>query len=96
MMPRQATMYALRNLEMAICMTEVDIAESSVPTMLHPCTLDQAVELWPDDMDPVVLWVRLAKRNPDFGTESWMKHAFKYMLPFTASDSNFRLASMEE
>ncbi len=96
MTSRQATVYALHNLETAIQMVGMDIAESSVPTILHPCIGDQAVELKEGEQDPVALWVRLSERYPDFRLEKWMRRAFKCMLPFTASDANFRLASMEE
>ncbi len=96
MTSRQTTVYALHNLETAIQMVGMDIAESSVPTILHPCISDQAVELEEGQDDPVALWVHLLERYPEFGLERWMRHAFKFMLLFTASDSNFRLASMEE
>ncbi len=96
MTSRQATVYVLQNLEMAIQMVGVDIAKSSVPTILHPSIGDQAVELKEGNPDPVALWVRLMEQYPKFGPEKWMRRAFKFMLPLTASDSKFHLASMVE
>ncbi len=89
MTPRQATVYALRNPETAIQMVRMGIAESSVLTVLHPTIGDQAVELQPGQPDPVALWVHLSEQYAEFGPEKWMQHAFKFMLPYTASDSNF-------
>ncbi len=61
MTPRQATVYALCNLETAIQMVGMDIAEFLVPTILHPSIGDQAVDLQEGQPNPVALWVRLAE-----------------------------------
>ncbi len=70
---QQATVYVLHNLEMAIQMLGMDIAESLVPTILHPCVGDQAVGLKEGETDPIALWVHLTKKYPDFGPENWMR-----------------------
>ncbi len=80
MTSRQSTVYTLHNLETAIQMVRMDIAESLVPTILHLCIGDQAVTLEEGQDGPVALWVCLSEKYPKFGPEKWMRHAFKFML----------------
>ncbi len=52
--------------------------------------------LVPQVADAQALWVILMDTWEDFGPEPWMRDAFRYMLPLTASIADFHLHSMEE
>ncbi len=75
-------------------MARVETAEASMPQILHPIEGDAPVET--GQVDAQALWVVLTDTWPDIGPEPRMRHAFHYMLSFTASDLDFRLYSMEE
>ncbi len=94
MMEWQASTFGVRIVETACQMMGVEMAESSVPQVLHPIVGDAPVETGRED--PRALWVILMDTWKDFGPMPWMRHAFWYMLTFTASNADFRLHSMEE
>ncbi len=91
---KQAALFGLRCVETACQMTGVEVADSSVPTVLHPIVGDHPVST--GQVDPRAIWVMLMDHYPDFGPEKWMWQAFRYMLSFSASDADFRLANMQE
>ncbi len=93
MTDRETNTFGVRAVEVACQMAGVGTDESSVPQVLHPMLGDAPVE---GQEDTRVLWVKLTDVEKDFGPESWMWCAFRYMLPLFASDADFRLFSMEE
>ncbi len=83
MTDRQTNTFGIRAVERACQMVGVGTAEASVPQVLHPMVGDAPVE---GQEDSRALWVILADTWENFGPESWMRRAFRYMMPLSSSD----------
>ncbi len=90
-----ATAFTMRFVEMAVQLSGIRFTDSAIPQVLHP-VIGPVITDRVAEPDLRARWIKYAVDHPEFGPEDWMWSSFKYMQPFTASDSYFRLDSEEE
>ncbi len=86
--------FSLRTLEMACRLVGIEVAESAVPTVLHPIVASSAVS--GSDEDQHALWVRMVHEYPEMGPPEWLASAYQFMAGFTAADPDFWLYDVNE
>ncbi len=94
MLECHAGIFSLRTLETVCQLVGIEVAESAIPTVLHPIVAGSAVS--GSDEDQRAIWVRMAHKYPETGPPEWLASTYQFMAGFTMADPDFQLYDMHE